>query len=249
MQTKHVSVSNRVATYSQRDGYIICGNSDYKIAFTFDSEWQSREIKYARFIWNGMYKDVQFSGGECSVPIIHGAESVEIGVCTGDPENLTEDDFWTTTPAIIPCEGSVLCITNQAQPERVQQMRDEAIQAAEDAEKSAETAAECAARAEKAIVDVDKVTAAVASATASAQSATDSAQSANSASERASASAQSANSAADRAEKATVDVDKATAAASSAATSAATVTAAVNNVDNAFSQVNDLLKLLIDGGA
>lgn len=235
MLTKHVTVANRVAKYSHRDGIIVCGNTDYKIAFTFDSEWDSKTTKYARFIWNGMYKDIKFSGTECSVPVIQGAKSVEIGICSGDPENLTEDDFWTTTSAVIPCEFSILCKTDNAQFERVQQMRDEAIKAAEDAresaegaEQSAKTAAECATRAENATVDVDKATEAAKSA---------------------SASAKSANAAADRAEKATVDVDKATAAASSAATSATEAREAVNSVDNAFSQVNDLLKLLLNGGA
>lgn len=231
MLTKHVTVANRVAKYSHRDGIIVCGNTDYKIAFTFDSEWDSKTTKYARFIWNGMYKDVKFSGTECSVPVIQGAKSVEIGICSGDPENLTEDDFWTTTSALIPCENSILCTTNQAQPERVQQMRDEAIKAAEDAkesaegaEKSAKTAAECATRAENANVDVDKATEAAKSASDSAQSASASAKSASDSAKSASTSAKS------------------------AATSEAKAKEAVNSVDNAFSQVNELLKLLINGG-
>lgn len=136
MLTKHITVTNRVAKYTQRDGYIVCNNSGYKIAFSFDSEWNDKQTKYARFIWNGMYKDVQITDNECAVPAIQGAAKLQIGVCSGDPENLTPDDFWTTTPAEIPCQGSVLCITNRAQPERVQQMRDAAVAAAEAAEQT-----------------------------------------------------------------------------------------------------------------
>lgn len=144
MLTKHITVTNRVATYTQRDGNIICNNSGYKIVFSFDSEWNDKPTKYARFIWNGMYNDVKLTGNECSVPIIQGAERVQVGVCSGDPVHLTENDFWTTTPAVIPCKGSVLCLTDQAQPDEVQQMRDAAAQAAELAEKSAQRAAEIA---------------------------------------------------------------------------------------------------------
>ena len=109
MLTKHITVTNRVATYAQRDGYIICGNSGYKIAFIFDSEWDDKPTKYVRFIWNGQYKDVEITGTECDIPIILGAEYVQVGVCTENPENSTSDTFWSTTPVFIPCSGSVLC--------------------------------------------------------------------------------------------------------------------------------------------
>lgn len=140
MPTKHVTVTNRVAKYFARDGAIICNNSDYKIIFTFDSEWASHENKYARFIWNGSYEDVPFTGTECHVPIIQGATELKIGVCTGDPENLTPDDFWTTVPASIPCEKSVLCLSNTANHARVQQMRDASVAAAGLAVASADSA-------------------------------------------------------------------------------------------------------------
>lgn len=109
MLTKHITVTNRVATYAERDGAIICGNSGYKIAFSFDSEWDSKTTKYARFIWNGQYKDVQFTGTECDIPIILGAEYVQVGVCTENPESTPSATFKSTTPVFIPCSGSVLC--------------------------------------------------------------------------------------------------------------------------------------------
>ena len=103
MKNLNITVSNKVATYHQRDGFIVCGNSDYQIFFAFDSEWESylaRE-KTARFKWNGGFKDVPFWGTTVAVPIIENATQVEVGVYVGD--------LSTTTPAVIPCSKSILC--------------------------------------------------------------------------------------------------------------------------------------------
>lgn len=101
MKTLHVIISNKVATYLQRDGYIVCGNSDNQIEFTFDAEWDAYERKTARFIWNGKCKDVEFEGTLCPVPIVANTEELKVGVYV---ENLS-----TTTSAVIPCRLSVLC--------------------------------------------------------------------------------------------------------------------------------------------
>lgn len=101
MKTLHVIVSNKVATYLQRDGYIVCGNSDYQVEFTFSSEWDAYERKNARFIWRGKPVDVEFSGNVCPVPIVANTEQLKVGVYV---ENLS-----TTTSAVIPCRLSVLC--------------------------------------------------------------------------------------------------------------------------------------------
>lgn len=102
MKKLHITVKDKVATYLQRDGVIVCGNSDYKIEFTFDSEWSSHTTKMARFVWNGKYYDKEISStGECDVPIISNATEVSVGVYAGE--------LSTTTPAIIPCKKSILC--------------------------------------------------------------------------------------------------------------------------------------------
>lgn len=101
MNILHINVVNKVAAYQKRDGAIVCGNSDYQIQFAFDSEWDAHAQKTARFIWNGEYKDVEFSGDTCPVPILRNTGIVEVGVYAG---NLT-----TTTSAIIPTLRSVLC--------------------------------------------------------------------------------------------------------------------------------------------
>lgn len=101
MKTLHIIVSNKVASYLQRDGYIVCGNSGYQVEFTFDTEWDAYTTKTARFIWSGKYKDVEFSGNVCPVPIVANTEQLEVGVYV---ENLS-----TTTSAVIPCRKSILC--------------------------------------------------------------------------------------------------------------------------------------------
>lgn len=83
------------------DTHIVCGNSDYIAVFDFDAEWDAYETKTARFIWNGKYTDVVFTGTKCPVPVITGAFGVLIGVYAGD--------LHTTTAATVDTEKSILC--------------------------------------------------------------------------------------------------------------------------------------------
>jgi hypothetical protein len=101
MRILHITVSDKIATYCQRDGTIVCGNSDYVIEFTFDAEWDAYPTKTARFITNGNYTDVVFEGTSVAVPVITNVQSVAVGVYSG---NLK-----TTTPALISCQKSILC--------------------------------------------------------------------------------------------------------------------------------------------
>ncbi len=101
MRNLHISINDKVATYYTRDGNIVCGNSDYQIVFTFDSEWDAYESKTVRYIWNGNYVDVAFSGNTVVVPIITKTNLLKVGVYAGE--------LCTTTSAEIPCVWSVLC--------------------------------------------------------------------------------------------------------------------------------------------
>lgn len=83
------------------DTHIVCGNSDYIAVFDFDAEWDAYETKTARFIWNGKYTDVVFTGTKCPVPVITGAFGVLVGVYAGD--------LHTTTAATVDTEKSILC--------------------------------------------------------------------------------------------------------------------------------------------
>ena len=104
MKTLHIIVANKIATYSNRSGEIVCGNSDYQIEFNFDAEWDVYETKTARFIWNGKYKDIVFTGTVCPVPIVANTNRLEVGVYA--------DELCTTTSAVITCIRSIRCNSN-----------------------------------------------------------------------------------------------------------------------------------------
>ena len=85
--------------------HIVCGNSDYTVSFTFDSEWDACTAKTARFSYlrsgQRVCADVLFEGDSVSVPVLSNTDEVEIGVYAGD--------LHTSTPARIPCAR---CITD-----------------------------------------------------------------------------------------------------------------------------------------
>lgn len=137
MKILHIAIADKRATFTKRDGVIICGNSDYKVAFTFDDEWEGITEKTARFIWDGQYYDEPFTGTECDVPIIMDADKVEVGVYAGE--------LRTTTGAEIPCQRSILSGGTTMRPEQSAEYRDQAVEAAERAEAAAQTAAADAA--------------------------------------------------------------------------------------------------------
>lgn len=104
----NVSVINKIATASKRNPKIVCGNEDYVVKFTFDDEWSGYNKKYARFVFNGVKRDVEFFGDECPIPKIEKSEGVEIGVWVGN--------IATTTAAFVECELSILCKDVKAPP-------------------------------------------------------------------------------------------------------------------------------------
>ena len=140
MKTLCIDIADKIATYRKRTGAIICGNNDYQVKFTFDSDWDAYTKKTARFIWNGQYVDVDFTGNVCPAPMIQNTEQVSVGVYAGD--------LCTTTPAVIDCKKSILCSGVPASDEMREQYVDEAKAAADRAEDAAERAEEAAERAE-----------------------------------------------------------------------------------------------------
>lgn len=134
MKTLHINVVDKIATYYKRDGDIVCGNSDYQLEFTFDSEWEAHNSKTARIIINGEYKDVPFLGNVCTLPIIKNATQIEVGVYAGDLN--------TTTRAIIGCKPSILC--GSSVPASNEEMDKEYTSAAKEAAQTAIGAAETA---------------------------------------------------------------------------------------------------------
>lgn len=105
MPNINIRVANKIATNMSPAQRIVCGNSDFTITFTFDSEWQSQTQRTARFIYHkkGLvhHKEVAFTGATVSVPILSGVDYVMVGVYAGD--------LHTTTPARVNCDRSILC--------------------------------------------------------------------------------------------------------------------------------------------
>lgn len=99
-KTIRISVRNKIATVT-KDALYVCGNTDYVVAFDFDAEWDDFDIKTARFIHDGEFTDVVFSGNQCEIPAIFDVFGLKIGVFSGD--------LSTTTPVYIRAVKSILC--------------------------------------------------------------------------------------------------------------------------------------------
>lgn len=149
IKTLRINVKDKIATYLQRDGVIVCGNKGYKLAFSFDEEWEAYPTKTARFIWKGKYFDKDFTGNECSVPVINDATEVTVGVYAGDLK--------TTTPAEIPCLISILCGEAEVADENIQEFRDIAQQAAAEAQQAATEAKKAATVVVHPTIDVEVI--------------------------------------------------------------------------------------------
>ena len=101
-----ITVRGRVAEISG-EPEIVCGNSDYTVAFVFDMEWsaftdKTLQLAYCR---NGTFyhEDVEFSGNTVTIPALYSISEVFIGVYAGS--------IRTTTPARVAC---LPCITDLA---------------------------------------------------------------------------------------------------------------------------------------
>lgn len=146
MNILHISVINKVATYQQRDGAIVCGNSDYQIEFTFDDEWNASTYKTARFVYSRgselIHQDVDFTGNTVIAPVLTKTTEVYVGIYAGE--------LRTSTPAVIPCKLSILCESGSPaipSPEidaRIMQLLNTAISLEERAEQAAVKATEAA---------------------------------------------------------------------------------------------------------
>lgn len=102
MQIK-INVVGKIAT-AEGSPYIVCGNSNDTILFTFDSEWQSYAAKTARFIYEvdgeEKFTEVAFTGTTCRIPELYNIKKVEVGVYAGDT--------LSTTRCKINCKTSIL---------------------------------------------------------------------------------------------------------------------------------------------
>ena len=99
MEVIKIAVQGKYARSPKEE--IVCGNSDYYIEFEFSEEWESHDVKTARFIYNGHPQEEPFQGNRVQVPKVINSTLLEVGVFAGD--------LCTTTPALITCRKSILC--------------------------------------------------------------------------------------------------------------------------------------------
>lgn len=134
----NVKIEKRVASYNANGEKFVCGNSGDKVKFTFDEEWNEHPTKTARFIWNKKYKDVEFTGDTCEIPVIEKTNSFMVGVYVG--ELAASEPILSTTNATIPAELSTRCITNTPNASSGENYTNEARGYAAEAQKAAERA-------------------------------------------------------------------------------------------------------------
>ena len=79
MRTINVMVRDKIAS-AVGDIVYICDNSDYIINFDFDEEWDAYGVKTSRFVHNGTYTDVVFTGNQCAMSVIHKTYVIYVGV-------------------------------------------------------------------------------------------------------------------------------------------------------------------------
>lgn len=100
-----IQVRNKIAVNLTPEKVIVCGNSGYELEFLFDEEWESEEVKTARFVYRkggqNYFDDVVFTGTTVNAPVLSGITSVLVGVYAGD--------LITSTPAVVECDKSILC--------------------------------------------------------------------------------------------------------------------------------------------
>lgn len=100
MPTIKVKIENKIALNTTPQEEIVCHNSDYKVEFDFDGDWDSYITKTAYFVYNDKSLAVPFNGNVCEVPVLANTTVCKIGVQAGD--------IRTTTSAYVKCKKAVV---------------------------------------------------------------------------------------------------------------------------------------------
>ena len=92
MPELNITVMNKRASGT---GTIVCGNSDYKVIWNLDGEWDSFDTKTMRVqMPNGTHQDVVFTGNSAALPVQHAAGWISIGLFAGDIHTSRGTSFW-----------------------------------------------------------------------------------------------------------------------------------------------------------
>lgn len=66
-------------------GTVICGNSDYTVAWDLDQEWEPYSAKTMRVnLADGTYQDVVFTGNTAALPVLSTPGWASVGLYAGD---------------------------------------------------------------------------------------------------------------------------------------------------------------------
>lgn len=106
MAIVEISIQNRVARLAA-GVVLVCNNPTDTVRFVFDDEWAAYDVKTARFVYNGTFIDVPFTGNEVQAPEIFSAHNVNIGIYTDD---------LTSTYAQVPCRYSIKSLGGSNEP-------------------------------------------------------------------------------------------------------------------------------------
>lgn len=78
----NIKVKDKIAVGDET--LIVCGNSDYTVNFELDAEWAAYDKKTMRIGYrNGKYKDVDFTGASCALPVIKKRPWIAVGLYAG----------------------------------------------------------------------------------------------------------------------------------------------------------------------
>ena len=126
-QQIHINVNGKIATLANVDEYLINGNNDYEVVFSFDGEWDGVSAKTAMFVFGRNSVAVPFEGNVCEGVAIEGSTICAIGVFAGEIK--------TTTGAVVKCIQSIRDIGEVPKPptpevyDIIMALLDKAIQA------------------------------------------------------------------------------------------------------------------------
>lgn len=107
MHDINIRIQNKKATLGKgTQDEIVCCNSDYRLVFEFDDEWDAHEWKRVRLVSDGYHgRTVTLDVGSDNtvmLPPVHKATYIDIGV-------YVDNEIRTTTPVRITCTPSILC--------------------------------------------------------------------------------------------------------------------------------------------
>lgn len=104
MRNINIEIKDRVATV-EKNAFLLCGNTDQTVTFSFDAEWNAITSKTALFVYSeeGMtkFKKKRFSGNSIKAPLLTNVSTVRVGVIGGE--------IMATTSVAVQSRSSILC--------------------------------------------------------------------------------------------------------------------------------------------